>query len=314
MTSKHRTLCKATRSHRAAPASAKRLARPLRTQRGVSLIEMLVGIAIGLMVVAVAMGALMVSRGVTGTVGDASNIQQQAAYAMRIIGAQVRQTASLYLNPNPANAPGGLDPLTPVAFERKAKAASGTYDFDMDARTTLLDGTASSLTAGYRRYKDPVFVRDPSTPTDPDMAMARNCLGGPGNASTDARVENIFSFSANELRCGGNGAADQAIVRNVAAFQLTYLVQDATSSVGNPTLRRVSPASVGNWGQVQGIEVCLVLFGNEAIDMPAGSSYTDCDGVTQVDMTTQSVSNPPRRNRMHLVFRNVFQLRSQGLM
>lgn len=94
MTSKHRTLCKATRSHRAAPASAKRLARPLRTQRGVSLIEMLVGIAIGLMVVAVAMGALMVSRGVTGTVGDASNIQQQAAYAMRIIGAQVRQTAS----------------------------------------------------------------------------------------------------------------------------------------------------------------------------------------------------------------------------
>ena len=57
-----------------------------------------------------------------------------------------------------------------------------------------------------------------------------------------------------------------------------------------------------------------MLYGDESIDMPAGTSYTDCDGVTQVNMTTLSTSNPPRRNRLHLVFRNVFQLRSQGLM
>ena len=53
-----------------------------------TLVELLIGIAIGLLVVAVATGALMVSRGVTGSVSDASNIQQQAAYAMRLIGGQ----------------------------------------------------------------------------------------------------------------------------------------------------------------------------------------------------------------------------------
>ena len=58
-------------------------------QRGVTLIELMVGITIGLLTVAVAMGALMVSRGISGTVNDASNIQQQAAYAMRVIGLQV---------------------------------------------------------------------------------------------------------------------------------------------------------------------------------------------------------------------------------
>ena len=68
------------------------------TQSGVTLIELMVGIAIGLMVVAVAMGALMVSRSVSGTVSDASDIQQQAAYAMRVIGAQVRQAGSLRIN------------------------------------------------------------------------------------------------------------------------------------------------------------------------------------------------------------------------
>jgi type IV pilus assembly protein PilW len=44
--------------------------------------------------------------------------------------------------------------------------------------------------------------------------------------------------------------------------------------------------------------------------MPAGSSYLDCDGATSVNMTTLTGA---RANRMHMVFRNVFQLRSQGL-
>jgi type IV pilus assembly protein PilW len=73
----------------------------LYAQRGVTLIELLVGIAIGLLVVAVAMGALMVSRGVSGTVSDASSIQQQAAFAMRTIGLQLRQAGSLRLNLDP---------------------------------------------------------------------------------------------------------------------------------------------------------------------------------------------------------------------
>ena len=67
-------------------------------QHGVTLIELLVGIVIGLLTVAVAMGALMVSRGVTGSVSDSSMLQQQASYAFRVIGQQLRQAGSLRLN------------------------------------------------------------------------------------------------------------------------------------------------------------------------------------------------------------------------
>ena len=181
------------------------------------------------------------------------------------------------------------------------------------ARQPLL--RVSDLTVGFRRHKDPVFVRDPGTPTDPLMALARNCLGSPLNSSGDQRIESIFRLVGNDLRCRGNNATEQPIVYNVANFQLTYLVQDATTTVGNPTLQRLATPPGGNWGQVQGVEVCLVLYGNERVDLSgvpaADRSYLDCDGTTSVDMTT---APDPRQNRMHLVFRNVFQLRSQGLM
>ena len=151
--------------NKTATSRAARINRERRVQRGITLVELLIGIAIGLLVVAIAMGALMVSYGVKGSVSDASNIQQQAAYAMRVIGGQLRQATSLYLNPNPSNAAGGLDPLTPVAFEKKADPTSGTFNsFDLGNPASLLSSTGTSnLTVGFRRYKDPVFVRDPST-------------------------------------------------------------------------------------------------------------------------------------------------------
>ena len=98
-------------------------------QRGVTLIELMVGIAIGLLVVAVAMGAVMVSRGVSGTVSDASGIQQQGSYVLRVIGQQLRQAGSLYLNPDPVGG-GGTDVLTAVVFEIKADGHDGGNSFE----------------------------------------------------------------------------------------------------------------------------------------------------------------------------------------
>ena len=288
--------------------------RPIRhAQRGMTLIELMVGIAIGLLVVAVATTALMASRGVSGTVSDASNLQQQAAYAMRMIGGQLRQTGSMYLNLDS----GRLDSTTPVstlvnqpvAFEQAADSGSAApVGFDLKgAPRALLDGTGNTLTVGFRRYKDPVFT---STAT---ATLARNCVGGPSDSGATAGhqlVQSVFALdSANQLTCSGNGATTQPVIDHVANFQVRYLMQGGTP--GNNVMQTVNTVAAANWGQVQGIEVCLVLYGAEAISMPAGSSYTDCDGTTSVDMTTLTGA---RSNRMHLVFRNVFQLRSQGLM
>lgn len=282
-------------------------------QSGVTLIELMVGLAIGLLVVAVAMGALMVSRGISGTVSDASGIQQQGAYILRVVSQQLRQTGSLYLNPDPVGG-ASTDVLSPVAFEIKADAVGSGNSF---VQEESISGADTTVTAAFRRYQDNVFLAENATSTTIGTDfLARNCVGAPGNSSTDQRVESIFTFDStkNELQCGGNGTAAQPIAQNVAQFQVTYMVQ-TTDAAGNTTVQYVKgsdmPAAATDptWRRVQGVQVCLVLYGSEPVDMPAGSSYTDCAG-TSVNMTTLTGE---RKNRMHLLFRNTYQLRSQGL-
>lgn len=279
-------------------------------QRGVTLIELMVGIAIGLLVIAVAMGALMVSRGVSGTVSDASGLQQQGSYVLRTIGQQLRQSGSLYLNPNPASA-ASADVLTAVAFEIQATGQSGGNSF---SQQDTIKGASDTITTGFRRYQDNVFIAENATDTTVGTDyLARNCVGAPSNNKTDERIESIFSFANGTLSCGGNGVAAQPIAQNVAQFEVSYLLQTNDGSGTKVQFKKGSdmPADAADpvWRTVQGVQVCLVLYGNEIIDMPANSTYTDCGG-NNVDMTTLTGT---RKNRAHLLFRNTFQLRSQGL-
>lgn len=290
-------------------------------QQGVTLLELMVGLAIGLLVVAVAMGALLLSRSISGSVSDASGIQQQGAQTLRVIGQQLRQAGSLYLNPDPKNN-AATDPLSAVVFETNATAPDGKGNSfnqtDAINQTDPTTGKASSLTTSFRRYKDKVFLTDNNDGYD---VLARNCVGAPaykkkdGTVNTDERVESIFAFDATKgsIQCGGNGAAPQPITQNVAQFQVSYLVQTTASGTVQYFKDNDMPADSkdSSWQRVQGVQICLVLYGSESIDMPAGSNYTDCDGKA-VDITT--LTDAKRKNRMHLLFRNTFQLRSQGLL
>ena len=318
----------ATSAHPASFGVAKRppmrVAKTPLAQRGVTLVELMVGIAIGLLVVAVATSALMVSRGISGTVSDASGLHQQAAHAMRVIGQQVRQAGSLYLNLNPTGA-ATTDPAAPVALEVVSPGAdaSGNTSFNPTKDTLATQQTSDGRTilgVGYRRYPEPLF--DGTT-----ISLARNCIGEQGGAGTnDKRIESIFMLDNDgNLRCGDNPnskpslgftslptSPGQPIIRNVANVRVRYLVQNL-ATLGAPQINYVEAASfnTSDLARVQGVEICLVLYGDERINLPAGSEYTDCDG-SRVDMTAAALP-ANRRNRMHLMFRNVFQLRSQGL-
>lgn len=272
------------------------------SQGGATLIELMVGITIGLLTITVALGALMVSRGVSGTVSDASQLQQQAAYAFRVFGQQLRQAGSLRLNlaaQKQATVP--IDAADPVAFETRAT--------DFDPTVNTLSGkdspTASEfkLTTGYRNYTE-------SLTSATDASQFRNCLGLL-DAAKPTLVQSQFALNTttNELVCAGSDGTRQPIIQNVADFQVRYLVQTGGVS-GDPKIQYVDAAAVGtDWTRVFGIEVCLSLYGTEAIDLPAGSSYKNCNG-TDVDMTTLTGT---RKKRMHMTFRSVYQLRSQGL-
>lgn len=290
-------------------------------QRGVSLIELMVGITIGLLIVAVAGAALMVSRGLSGSTSDASLIQQQAGLVFRTIGTQVRQAGSIYLNINPKNNTNtDIDRYAlPVAFE--AKAVSSKPGRSFDPVTDTISGTNQALNLGYRRYKEAVFREKNSDPMN--QSLSRDCLGGPQEIPANdshMRLNSRFSLNGTELRCTSTAGSTQPIASNVANFRIRYLLQNNALS-GAPSIQYANAAAASTaWNRVIGVEVCVVLFGNEKMNLPANSNYTDCDGTTTIDMSSSAATDMDgnaigntRAGRMHMVFRSVYQLRTQGL-
>ena len=276
-----------------------------RSQKGVTLIELMVGITIGLLTVAVAIGAIMVSRGISGTVSDASQLQQQASYAFRIIGQQLRQSGSIRLNMAPKSAASTVDAADPVAFEatyiNPANPSDAFYP-----KTDSINGQDSPvrLITGYRNYVESLYT------SASDASQLRNCLGENG---TEAIVRSTFGYDnlKFELTCTGTAAA-QALIQNVADFQVRYISQTG-GNTGDPKIQYINAATASaDWTQVFGVEVCIVLYGTEVIDVPAGSQYKGCDGAN-VNFSSTGALPAQRKNRLHMTFKKVYQIRSQGL-
>ena len=268
----------------------------LRTsQRGATLLELMVGITIGLLTVTVALGALMVSRGISGTVSEASQLQQQASYAFRVIGQQLRQAGSRQLDPT----------TTPDVQAKFYEPAGVVVGFGASPPITGKASPSSSeytLAVNYQNINDPVNTSPPSSVPE-DGYLMRNCLQEKAAVASAPLVSSQFKRDSanNTLMCAGTGAP-QAIIQNVKDFTAQYLVQ-ATPGTNDaaPTFKYVDADTAATaWLNVYAVQVCLELEGTENIDT-AGAKYKKCDG-----------SEADRGNRLRMVFRNTYHIRNHA--
>lgn len=261
-------------------------------ENGATLIEMLVGIAIGLLTIAVAIGALLVSRGVSTAVSDSTNLQEQASYAFRIIGQQLRQAGSIRLDLASNKADGvPVEAEDVVAFETIFDSPNNTIN-GLDSPPTLTLGAQAFNEDSFQDASDPQLNRD-------CLRQKATLTAGSGN------IRSQFTLSGGELQCLGSSGPAQPIIRNVSALLVTYLIQEGAFT-GTPTIRRVNATTAAaDWTRVFGVEVCLDLIGDERIDTQGGAAadaqYVNCSG-----------TSVPYGNRTHMVFRNTYQLRGQG--
>ena len=270
--------------------------KPIRTsQRGATLLELLVGITIGLLTVAVAVGALVVSRGISGTVSEASQLQQQASFAFRVIGQQLRQAGSRQLDPitppdvhakfyAPNDIPVVFSGITPLS----GKDTPGTTEF--------------ALEVNYQNVKELTVLE----PTNGEYQI-RNCLqqkaeDAAGDPEPMITSKFKYNTAAGTLVCAGGTADPQPLIQNVKDFTVQYLTQATDGSPGAaPTYQYVNATTAGsNWLKVYAVQVCLELEGTERIDT-AGAKYKKCDG-TEVD----------RGNKLRMVFRNTYHIRNHA--
>ncbi len=276
-------------------------ARPVARQQGVTLIELMVGIAIGLMVVAVALGALMASRGITGTVSEATALQQQAAYAFRVIGQQIRQAGSIELNLNPSIV------LTPASG---ANAAMSPVAFDAPRPCTpalrRASGTINGVTTPLQRHRGLPELHRSHMLSDPTHIHAARLPGAkpctrrqrqPGRPCAYQQVRAQCRQERTGVHYGAGGSDKQALIGNVTDMQVRYVEQ----APGTTTLKYLPSSPLpSNWSNIYAIEVCLELTGTEPVPT-SGATYKNCSG-----------TDTSYGDRLKMVFRNVFQLRSQG--
>lgn len=258
------------------PDRSRAESRPLRrsAQRGVTLVEILVGLVVGLLVIAAAIGTLILSRNVAGSVSDMTQLQQQGAYALRLIGMQLRQAGSMNLEGSPM-AEGSFQYASAApGFGGGTKVVVGT-DGDSEAPDTLSFGklVAATLTE----------------------TQQRDCLGnGPGSGN---RLDGVFYVKDDQLYCKTPANnRNQPLIANVADFQVDYRL-GTTSGTRILSAKAVEEGDL--WTAVYAVEICLDLQGSENGNPDLGT-YRNCQG-----------ADVSRNGRLHLVFRNVFNLRTQ---
>ncbi|MET0934679.1 MAG: prepilin-type N-terminal cleavage/methylation domain-containing protein [Luteibacter sp.] len=256
-----------------------------RSQRGVSLIELLVGLTVGLLVLAAALGTLVLSRGAATSVSEMSQLQQQGSYALRVIGNQFRQAGSIEV----------------------LKTSAGLYAFDN--RFLGFNGGATVVLGqdGANGAPDRVSVSNQPpapgelSPANAPITLQRDCIG---TSVTDGiRIDSTFYVSNGQLYCKGKAAVAQPVIDNVADFQVSYRVRTAA---GSRSMTAAAVEMAGAWASVAAIEVCIDLRG-EAGGHPDIGTYETCRADT-VGKTVRAA----RAGHLHLVFRNVFNLRTQG--
>lgn len=85
----------------------------------------------------------------------------------------------------------------------------------------------------------------------------------------------------------------QSLARNVADFKIKYIKQSFSN--GETQLQYIKPEDFDEpWSSIRGIEVCLVVFGDEIIETTADAKYEGCD-----DEVKYSDLTGTRRNKVH---------------
>lgn len=244
------------------------------SQRGVSLIELMVGIAIGMLIVIAAIGSMLYTRASSTTVGDSARLYQDASTAFRVIGETVRQ--------------GGARRLSPIG---------GNVEFNPNF-TGLGSATQSAVISGNNGATTPTIAGDTlNVAYDSDGGITiTDCLGNIANSAAN-NITNTFDLVDGNLRCNGNAAATtaQPLIQGVEDFQVWYGLRNT-----GETFRYRSAGDVADWNQVETVMVCLRLSGETRSNPTAAS--VGCNG--------EAVAADGRIRR---VFTRVFNIRNAGI-
>jgi type IV pilus assembly protein PilW len=250
-------------------------ARRRRSEQGLGLVELLAATAVGLLVALSAFASLALSLQAAAVVKDLSQLQQQAAYAMHLMGGHLRQAGANDAVRDGQSGRYAFGPRSPLA------GSGGAAIFGTDGKGKAADSISVAFTPAQLSTRTPA----------PRQSWQYDCSG----SRVDGLEQVSTTFEVNgqaQLVCAG--VTRQPVITNVADLRLRYRV-DTGAGIRMMNARTVD--SLKLWAAVQAVEVCLHLQGDEKLP-DRGLAFTNCEG-----------EEKPRNGRVHLVMRNLFSLR-----
>lgn len=275
------------------------------SQRGVSLVELLIGITLGLLIVVAALGTLAYTQVTSTTVGDSALLQQKATSAFRTIGFQLRQAGGIEVTASPGTGALSFSTAWPGYGGAGFVAVTGTNG----------GGPLGTDTLGIS-YEDNGATRD--------------CLGNLPIATAGQRVDSLFSVvlvgGAGMLQCTDSNGNTQILIDGVEDFQVTYgsrivqtpAVAAVLGPLGVPTRAPRQPEAT--LYQEFPNANAAAAFGVASVIPPAAQSVTVClqlrggirtDAPPPAGAPVQGCTNPlPNDGFIRRVYRNTYGLRT----
>lgn len=293
----------------------------IRTQQGLSLVELLVAMTIGLFL----MGAIGIIYVNTATTSRSSTLESQmnedAALALELLQQQIRLTGFSNVDATgnrlfPGQAIRGCDG-DPSATDPEDRATAFTNN--SSAFSTLACNGGGTLPDSFAVRYEATLLNSQSV-TNAGVQSPGNCAHeaistwnalaeGAAAATPMALADNRY-YIANDVdgtpslfcqgRTGAGFGAATALIPNIEDMQVQYAVT-ALPTVGNPIPHQVAGyvtadqsvaagpvlgATAINWSRVAAMRICLVA--RSARTVPAGDNslndigrYIDCDGNEQ---------------------------------
>jgi type IV pilus assembly protein PilW len=215
------------------------------SQRGVTLVEMMVAMVLGLLILLAVSSIYIGSRQTFRLQDDNARLQETGRYALEVMGRSIRQAGFWNM------------PISPVDTATAFQPSPG------GAAITGVNGAGST--------PDTVTVQYDGLIND------RDCEGNVLTANTTPAnpVQDAYRLNNNELQCDGNadGTVDhQALVSDIEDVQILYGID----TDNNQSADRYVDTPV-NWGQVVSARVCVQARSANSVNN-APQSFLNCVG------------------------------------
>lgn len=268
------------------------------SERGFTLLELMVALAIGMVVAGAGLAGYVVTGRTARLQATLAEMNESAQIGLTLLARELQQAG--YARPYgllPATPGGAPVTLARTVMDRPLfGCAHGLKDNSHRSQATPWDATVCALTIGARNDVVEISYEADLVNSSPTSGgLPSDCIGSGLPASTLTLDEatgltltyyptrnryylSTGSSGRSELYCASaQGAPGQPLVDNVEGLRFWYGEADATAP--RRVVRYVGAEAVSDWRLVLSVRLCLLMRGSEAAlgeDDPL--DYLDCEG------------------------------------